>query len=280
MTLQEWVEAGAQALRRGPHPERARADAEFLLRFLLNQERAALLARWTERLDENEAGRYREMLARRRAGEPIQYITGETEFYGLPFRVTPAVLIPRPETEHLVEKVLLLCRDMVQPRILDIGTGSGAIAVALAHELHEATVTAIDISAEAIAIARENAARNRAAVRFLQGDLLAPVTGERFDVVASNPPYVSSADRDSLAVEVRDHEPHSALFAGFDGLAIFRRLIPQALDGINPGGYVVLEIGYDQRDSIHGLLSASGFENIEFIPDLQGIARVAVGRRP
>jgi release factor glutamine methyltransferase len=282
MTLQEWVEAGAELLRKSPHPERARADAEFLLRYLLNQERSALLARWKERLHENEAALFRGLLERRLSGEPIQYIIGETEFYGLPFRVTPAVLIPRPETEHLVEAVIALCRGASQRRVVDIGTGSGAIAIAVAHEIPAARVTATDMSPDALEVARENAARNGVAdrIRFAKGDLLAPVNRELFDVVASNPPYVGILDRESLAIEVRDHEPASALFAGNDGLSVYRRLIPQAWDGLLRGGHIVLEIGHNQRDAIRELLTASGFENIEFIPDLQGIARVAVARRP
>jgi release factor glutamine methyltransferase len=282
MTLQEWVEKGAALLRTGPHPERARADAEFLLRHLLQHERAALLARWKERLHENEAERYLELLDQRHAGEPIQYIIGETEFYGLPFRVTPDVLIPRPETEHLVEKVIALCRALERPRIADVGTGSGAIAVALAHALPGALLTATDLWAAALEIARENAARNGVAdrVRFLRGDLLGPAATECFDVVASNPPYVATSERASLAVEVREHEPAMALFAGCDGLTVYRRLIPQAAEQIVSGGYIALEIGYDQKEALAALLTASGFENVEFVPDLQGIARVAVARQP
>jgi release factor glutamine methyltransferase len=282
MTLQEWVEKGSELLRSGPHPDRARRDAELLLRHLLQHERAALLARWNERLHEDEAAEYVAFLERRHKGEPIQYIIGETEFYGLPFRVTPAVLIPRPETEHSVEKIIALCRGLEQARIVDVGTGSGAIAVALAHKLPQAHVTATDISTEALAIAKQNAERNSVAqrIRFLHGDLLTPASGESFDVVASNPPYISNGDRASLDVEVREHEPETALFAGVDGLAIYRRLIPQATEALRPGGHIVLEIGYDQRDAVSQLLAASGFENTEFVPDLQGIARVAVARRP
>jgi release factor glutamine methyltransferase len=282
MTLQEWVEKGAELLRTGPHPQRARADAEFLLRHVLQKERAAVLARWKERLHEDETAEYGELLDRRHAGEPIQYITGETEFYGLPFRVTPDVLIPRPETEHLVETVIAMCRGMERPRIVDVGTGSGAIAVALAHALPQAHVKATDLSAAALEIAQQNAARNGVAdrVRFLRGDLLAPVATECFDVVASNPPYVATSERASLAVEVREHEPAMALFAGCDGLTVYRRLIPQAAQQLVCGGHVALEIGYDQKEALAALLTANRFENVEFVPDLQGIARVAVARQP
>ncbi len=169
-------------------------------------------------------------------GEPIQYITGEAEFYGLAFRVTPDVLIPRPETEHLVEKVLVLSARFQSSRIVDVGTGSGAIAIALAHHLPNAAITAIDLTAGTLTIARQNAALNGVSHRisFLEGDLLGPVAGQHFDIVVSNPPYVPLADRNSLAVEVRDHEPSLALFAGDDGLDIYRRLIPSALLGSVP----------------------------------------------
>ena len=282
MTLREWVERGAAHLRAGPHPDRARADADLLLQHVLKKERAALLARWNERLHEDEAATYVAFLERRHAGEPMQYIMGETEFYGLPFRVTPDVLIPRPETEHLVETVIALCRDAAHPRIVDVGTGSGAIAVALAHTLPQAQVTATDVSAAALDVAQQNAARNGVAdhIRFLKGDLLCPVHRELFDVIASNPPYVSTTDRSTLAVEVREQEPAVALFAGSDGLSIYTRLIPQAAELLAPGGHIVLEIGYDQQQSIAALLAAGDFRGIHFVPDLQGIARVAVGRRP
>jgi len=282
MTLQEWVQEGETLLRTGPHPDRARLDAELLMRHLLQQERAALLARWKERLHENEAARYTELLDRRHAGEPIQYITGEAGFYELSFRVTPDVLIPRPETEHLVEKVVELAPLFSKPRIVDVGTGSGAIAISLAHALPLAQVTATDLSHAALEVAKENAIRNGLAdrIRFLQGDLLAPVARECFDVVASNPPYVPAVDRASLAVEVRDYEPGLALFADTDGMSVFRRLIPQAADALLKGGYVVLEIGHGQQPAVGDLLSASGFEKIQFISDLQGIPRVAMGRRP
>ena len=283
MTLQAWLRKGEASLGAGPHPDRARRDAETLLLHVVRRERAALLARWTEKLEAEEAARYVELIDRRLAGEPIQYILGETEFYGLPFRVTPDVLIPRPETEHLVEKVIEIAGRLPAalnaPRIVDIGAGSGAIAVALAHELPQARITAIDLSAPALAIAQENAQRNGVAVRFLRGDLLAPLGEEPFEIVVSNPPYVPSADRATLAVEVRDYEPALALFAGGDGLDVYRRLIPAAFDVLTHGGSLALEIGYGQQQAIATLLAQSRFNQIEFFPDLQGIPRVACARR-
>ena len=295
LALRNIVSSGTIRLSLGPHPDRARQDAETLLLHVLGatpgKDKVWLMAHSEEQLPAGEASRYTELLERRYRGEPIQYITGETEFYGLLFRVTPDVLIPRPETEHLVEKVLELAARFQAPRIADVGVGAGAIAVALAHHLPHAAITAIDLSAPALSIARQNAERNRVShrIRFLEGDLLAPVapvapvapTEEtRFEIVVSNPPYVPPNDRASLAVEIRDYEPALALFGGHDGLAIYRRLIPAAFAALIPGGFVALEIGYAQSPAIAELLATSGFRQIEFIPDLQSILRVACAQRP
>jgi release factor glutamine methyltransferase len=282
-----------KVLAAGPHRERARRDAETLLLFVLRRNApetnlAWLIAHDGEPLAPDAASTFRDLVARRRAGEPIQYITGEAEFYGLPFRVNRDVLIPRPETEHLVEKAIALAQKLRRAgaipalRIVDLGTGSGAIAVALAHTLPFAQITATDISAAALVAAKANAARNGLAdrIRFVQGNLLEPVAGEHFDIIVSNPPYVPESDRATLDVEVRDHEPAQALFAGADGLAIYRRLIPAAFSALVPGGYVLLEIGYGQQDAMQSLLEKEGFAGIEFFGDLQGIPRVAVARRP
>ena len=281
MTLQNWVQNGESRLRAGPHPERARHDAETLLLHLIQRDRTFMIANPLANLSAEGAVRYYALVERRLAGEPIQYITGETEFYGLPFRVNRNVLIPRPETEHLVEKVLVLAADFEKPRIVEVGTGSGAIAVALAHKLPGSRISAIDISAPALAIARGNAERNGVAdrIRFLRGNLLEPVAGEQFEIVVSNPPYVAESDRASLAVEVRDYEPELALYAG-DGLGFFRRLIPDARAALVSGGFLALEIGYGQDSAVAGLLAESGFEQIDFAADLQGIPRVATASRP
>ncbi len=313
-TLRSLVAESTERLARGPHPNRARLDAEALLLHVQGRSKTWLLAHSNERLPGCEAGRYVELIERRYAGEPIQYIIGETEFYRLSFRVTPDVLIPRPETEHLVERACQLIptfdnrprmpfqfRVIHQlrhaekqqrqgdphsagwpPRVLDIGTGSGVIAISIAHDWSEAEITAIDSSASALDVARSNAERLGFAdqIRFLQGDLLAPVAEERFEIIVSNPPYVPTTDRETLAVEVRDHEPALALFAGPDGLDIYRRLIPQAFTALVPGGFLVLEIGYGQSEAIAGLLAAAEFGQIEFIPDLQSIPRVACSQRP
>lgn len=278
--LNSCVLDGTTRLRLGPHPDRARQDAETLLLHLLGEKMAWMMAHGDKLLPDELFVSYAELLERRRQGEPIQYITGETEFYGLPFRVTPDVLIPRPETEHLVEKVLELAANFAAPRIVDVGTGSGCIAITLAHKLTHAAITAIDLSTVALTVARDNAKRNGVDLRFLEGDLLAPVAGERFEIVVSNPPYVPTADRESLSVEVRDYEPAQALFAGEDGLEVYRRLIPAAFDALIPSGFVVLEIGYGQSPAITEMLARCGFAQIEFVPDLQGIPRVACAQRP
>jgi release factor glutamine methyltransferase len=281
MMLRELVADAEAVLRKGPHPERARLDAETLLLHLLKQNRAWLLGYADDAASVDTQDSFATTIARRQAGEPIQYITGEAEFFGLPFAVAPGVLIPRPETEHLVEEVIRLEGAFAEPRIADIGTGSGAIAVAVAHSLPLAHITATDVSPQALAIAKQNAARsgveNR--IEFCEGDLLTPLAGQSFHIIASNPPYVPLHDRDSLSVEVREYEPHSALFAGDDGLSIYRRLIPEARKLLVPGGWLVMEIGYGQWAAIEELMHESRYGSVHFVADYQGIPRVAAGQR-
>jgi release factor glutamine methyltransferase len=283
VTIRTLVDKAESTLREGPHPDRARLDAEMLLLHILEQNRAWLLAHWDEVAEIANASMYDELVARRKTGEPMQYITGSSEFFGLPFSVGPGVLIPRPETEHLVEEVIRLAREFHETplRIADIGTGSGIIAVAVAHTVPNAKISAIDSSAQALAIALENAQSNQLEdrVQFFEGDLLAPLAGQSFHIIASNPPYIPTSESDSLSIEVRDHEPHTALFAGEDGLDIYRRLIPDASDLLVLGGWLVLEIGYGQQPAIEELLQANNYRDIYFITDYQGIPRVAAGKR-
>jgi len=280
MTVTEARELGVAQLNRNPElAPRSHADAAFLLLHALRWTRAELLARPEHRLQPEEERRYREHLEQRVRGIPIQHITGEQEFWGLPFSVTPDVLIPRPETEHLVEAVLERLRDVPAPQIVDVGTGSGAIAVALAHALPQAQITAVDICEAALAVAKKNAARNGVAsqIRWLHSDLLAGVAQENFDAVVSNPPYIAEAERATLSAEVRDHEPSLALFAGATGLESYERLIPQARRVLAPEGWLFLEIGFGQQAAIENLLS--GWQQVTFVPDLQGIARVACAKK-
>lgn len=288
MLIREALAEAEAMLATGTHGERVRPDAELLLMRVLNRDKSWLLAHRDEVLSSEAAARFQQWIERRKTGEPVQYILGEAEFYRLPFRVAPGVLIPRPETEHLVEEVLRLLALMPSPTplIADIGTGSGAIAVALAHarrNTHQDTrVTAVDISPAALAVARENAARNGVAehIRFVEGDLLAPLDGERFDCIASNPPYVARDERETLSIEVREHEPELALYGGADGLDVYRRLIPAARRHLVANGWLALEIGYGQRAAIEAMLFMAGYAEIDFVADYQGIARVARARNP
>jgi release factor glutamine methyltransferase len=256
-----------------------RRDAELLLLHLIGRDRAFLLTHPDTPLTAEQAAQYQSWLERRAAHEPIQYILGEQEFFGLTFAVTRDVLIPRPETEHLVEALLARVSHDQLLRIADIGTGSGAIAVTLAHALPQAQVTALDISAAALAVAKGNAETHHVAdrMRFLPSDLLSAVAGEWFDAIVSNPPYVAEGDRASLEAQVRDFEPASALFAGPSGLDVYERLIPQAQAALKPGGWLLMEIGQGQRDALMQLLS--GWNDVSFVDDLQGIPRVACARR-
>jgi release factor glutamine methyltransferase len=274
VTAREALKNGAAQLHPSPNAQR---DAELLLLHTLNKDRAWLLTHPEERIEPAALDRYQDKIERRAKHEPIQYITGEQEFYGLAFSVTPAVLIPRPETEHLVEAALARVPQDAPIRIADIGTGSGAIAVALAHSLPQAKVVALDISPASLAIAAANAKTNGVANRidFRESDLLKAVAGERFDAIVSNPPYVATTEE--LEKQVRDYEPATALYAGESGLDIYRRLIPQAQAALKPDGWLFMEIGHGQRGALAELLQ--GWNNVEFINDLQGIPRVACARQ-
>jgi release factor glutamine methyltransferase len=264
----------------------ARRDAETLLLHLLQSDRAWLFVHSDEPLDENTHTQLLALTQRRAAHEPLQHLTGTQEFYGLALRVTRDTLIPRPETELLVEAVLEFAR--TQPaklRILDVGTGTGAIALALAKHLPHAEITASDISPAALEVARANAAQHNLTPRitFVEADLLEAITADQpFDIVVSNPPYVPLADAPTLEPEVRDYEPPTALFAGPngnpDGLDIYRRLIPQAHTALRTNGLLALEFGFGQRDALQALLT--GWHDIRFLDDYAAIPRIALALRP
>ncbi len=260
-----------------------RLNAETLLMFTLGCDRAYLYAHPERALTPEEASRYRAAVRERSTGKPAQYITGHQEFWGLDLVVSPAVLIPRPETEHVVETVLDLARGVARPRIVDVGTGSGCIALALAGELPEAEIEAVDISAEALEIAKANAARLQLEqrVRFRRSDLLQSflVAGEteRFDFVVSNPPYVPEDEPEKVQREVREFEPRVAVFAGPNGMTAYERLIPQAREVLKPGGWLAVEIGFSIEAPVRALLA--GWSEVRVIPDLQGIPRVVAARK-
>jgi len=253
--------------------------------FTLNCDRAYLYAHPERELTADEQSRYEAALAERRRGVPAQYITGHQEFWGMDLIVTPAVLIPRPETEHLVETVLLLAsgggrRESGQLRVVDVGTGSGCIALALAKELPSAEIHATDISAEALEIARANAARHQLEerIQFHQADLLSEFEDGSSDFIVSNPPYVGESEEDQVQFEVRKFEPRNAVFGGKQGTEVIARLIPQARAALGPGGWLIMEISGTVADRVQRLLD--GWEEVRIIPDLQSIPRVVQARKP
>jgi release factor glutamine methyltransferase len=275
-----------------------RLNAELLLMFVLNCDRAYLFAHPERELTEDEQSRYDDALGERARGVPAQYISGHQEFWGMDLIVTPAVLIPRPETEHLIEAVLELRRADVGPqtsdlsspisdvrgprsalRIADIGTGSGAIALALAKEFPGAEIHATDISAPALEIARANAARLQLEnhIQFQQADLLAGLDPP-FDFIVSNPPYVGESEEDEVQLEVRKFEPRNAVFAGPTGLEVIARLIPESRAALHPGGWLLMEISGSIAAATESLLA--GWDEVRLLPDLQSIPRVAQARKP
>ncbi len=279
-TLREALTAAIHQLAQNQHLRAdASRDAELLLLHTCNLPRTTLFTDPARQLTPSQLADYQAAITRRLTLEPIQYITGTQEFYGLPFHVTPAVLIPRPETELLVEAVLQRLPSTQPHRIADIGTGSGIIAITLAIHLPRAHITALDLSPAALPIARHNAATHHVADRitFLQSDLLAAVSGQAFDALVSNPPYIPTTDRSTLHPQVRDYEPPTALFAGPTGLDIYQRLIPQAHAALSPGGLLALEIGHGQNESIQNLLAE--WKDLLFINDLQQVPRIAIARR-
>jgi release factor glutamine methyltransferase len=289
MTLRQALTTATAKLANDEHLRATAArDAELLLLHTLQIPRVTLLAHPDRELTTERDILYRANIARRLQHEPVQYITGQQEFYGLLLKVTPAVLIPRPETEHLVEAVLNLLPADQPTKIMDIGTGSGAIAIALAVHLPYAEITALDLSPEALAAAATNIRKHNVAdrIHLLQSDLFSALSqnegyagsSQGFDAIVSNPPYVSEYDRAALHPQVRDHEPSAALFAGPDGLDVYRRLIPQAHAMLRSHGLLALEIGHGQREALAALLRT--WDEVSFVDDLQQIPRVALARKP
>jgi release factor glutamine methyltransferase len=262
-----------------------RLDSELLMAFVLDCDRVALYAHSERQLATDESARYAAVVAERSARRPLQYIIGSCEFFSERFHVAPDVLIPRPETEVLVEHAIALLHGRTAPRVVDIGTGSGIIAICIAKHVPSAEIVATDISAAALGVARQNAALHRVEGRmmFLEGDLFEPLRlrglGPGFDIIASNPPYVSAEDLPMLQPEVRLYEPHEALVSGGGTLDVIRRVVAESPQWLDMGGHLLMEIGLGQMDAVSGLLSAEGkYEGVHFLNDLSRIPRVAVAK--
>lgn len=283
MTVAEAVKEGARVLERAGSLD-PRRDAALLLRHLLGLDAAQFFLRSDHQIAPEQLRAYMSLIERRASGEPVQYITGHQEFYGLDFIVGRDVLIPRPETELIVEKTIELARGLPNPIIVDVGTGSGCIAVALAKNLPGARLIATDISEAALELARLNAERHRARIEFFCGDLLEPLRHLRIegsvDFIVSNPPYVPSSEPSLLQPEVLNYEPALALFGGPDGLEFHRRLLGESGRYLKPGRYMIIEIGYGQVEAIRTLINPLDWELIEVRNDLQGIPRALVLRKP
>lgn len=267
------VAAVLEAARRKLPP----SEARLLLGHVLNKSAAWLLAHGEQVLDEDDLLAFASLVARRAGGEPVAYLVGRREFFGRDFEVSPAVLIPRPETELLVDIALATVGAGETARILDLGTGSGCIAISLALELPQAQVTAVDASAAALAVARRNADRLSARLRCVQSDWFDALGEEEFDLIVANPPYIAAADPHLAAGDLR-HEPVTALASGTDGLDDLRRIIAGSPAHLAPGGQLWLEHGHDQAPAVQDLLGGEGLTAIEQHRDLAGIIRVSGGR--
>lgn len=259
--------------------ENGRLEAELLLAAVLGVKRLDLYLHPERPVTPPELESYRRLIRRRLQHEPLQYITGEVAFRKLSLAVDARALIPRPETEVLVGEVLGWALSREHPSALDVGTGTGAIALSLAHEGAFGAIVATDVSADALDLARSNAVRAgvEERVEFRLGALYEPVAGMRFDVVVSNPPYIAEAEAASLDPEVRDHEPHAALFAG-DGMAVIAPLVRGAGSVLAPGGLLALEVGLGQAEAVTGAMRRAGLEDVRIVADLTGRPRVVLGR--
>jgi release factor glutamine methyltransferase len=274
--LLEWTEA----FLRTKQVESPRLEAQILLAHALGCQKIDLYVRHEEEPPEDRRAAFRDMIRKRAEGMPVAYLVGHREFYSLSFDVSPAVLIPRPETETLVLEALRLLKPMEAPRVLDLGTGSGCIAVSLARQHKTARVTAVDLSAAALAVARTNAHKHGVAdrVTFDEGDLFAPVAGQAFDLIVSNPPYIAHAEFPTLDPGVREFEPRSALDGGPDGLAVYRRIAAEAAHALAPGGTILVEVGATQAPAVRELFSPYLDPGPTF-QDAAGRPRVVTARR-
>jgi release factor glutamine methyltransferase len=276
-TVGALLEEAAQDLAADRDAAEARRDAQVLLGFALGVSRAWLTTHIDQVADSEAAAIFQSLVVLRANGHPVPYLVGVKEFYGLPLRVTPDVLIPRPETEELVEAALERLPQGEMRKVVDLGTGSGCIAIVIARERPAAKVTAVEASSPALALARENAAALDVEVEFLQGDWFSALGGRRFDLIVANPPYVA-ADDPHLRQGDLCFEPRAALAAGTDGLADLRRIAGAAPKYLHPGGWLLLEHGYDQAEACRDLLHNAGFAELVFRADIAGLPRIAGGR--
>lgn len=276
VSIAEAMLEAAQALRRAGVPE-SRREAASLLAHVVDRDRTFLITHAEERLPAQALTDFRSLVERRAKGEPLQYIKGRTEFFKLDFEVTPDVLIPRPETELLVETALDLLDGADEPAICDVGTGSGCIIISILHELERARGLGIDISTAALRVARRNTKRHGVEERLslIQSDCFEALDElhARFNLIVSNPPYVAEAALDGLQREVRDFEPRVALTPGGDGLRVIRRLLTDAPRFLQTGGHLLMEIGFDQHEAVERLIDARTWELLDIHKDLQGIPR-------
>lgn len=268
---------GANKLRKAGVPDERR-EAGSLLMHVLDRDRTHILAHADDELTDEQVEKFSESLDARAQGKPLQYITGRQEFFGLEFEVTSDVLIPRPETELLIEAALSIVSPNETPFVCDVGTGSGCIVVTLLHQLPRARALALDISEAALAVAQRNANRHgvQERVSFIASDLfagVAPSLSSSFDLIVSNPPYVAERAVEGLQREVRDFEPRVALTAGKDGLSIIRRLLIEGRDYLKSGGFLIFEIGFDQHEAVRELIDENSWKLLEIHDDLQGIPR-------
>ena len=277
VTIKSAVSGGAAILKTAGIDE-SRNEANLLLMHALDRDRTFLLAHSEEDLLLNQFDRYRSLVARRAEGYPLQYLTGHQEFFKLDFEVTPDVLIPRPETEVIVEVGIEILKDEAAPSFADLGTGSGAIAISVLQELPQARATAVDVSAAALAVAKRNAERHGVIdrLRLIESDLFSSIDPqESFALIVSNPPYVPASDLSHLQREVR-HEPVVALDGGPDGLIVIRRLLRDAPDFLCARGHLVFEIGFNQHEAVKAVIDDAVWKLIELQKDLQGIPRTVV----
>ena len=273
MTIQQTLTEAARQLAAAGVPDPAQ-DALLLLAHILNKNPLSVRLDGARELTPDDSARYRALLLHRAERQPLQYLTGEQWFYGLPFSVDERVLIPRQETESLCELGVLHLRTLQSPAALDLCTGSGAIAVTLKRQCPHAQVSAADLSPDALAVARANAARHQAEITFYQGDLFAPLGSLTFDLILSNPPYIETADCATLQEEVL-REPLMALDGGADGLDFYRRIAVQAAGHLNPGGMLAMEVGSTQARAVAGLLTTAGcYRDIAVVKDLYGLERI------